>query len=109
MKKGLLLILTLALFVGVIFAQDYMLPGHQNQSVNKNIPEKFRTVQPTRPDTCIYNFSVAPITLLMSYYDYMIGGYNDLPINVQPDPLYGGYFMTFHGQRTASGQRRVFE
>jgi len=108
MKKGLLLILTLALFVSVIFAQDYMLPGHQDQSINNNIPEKFKVVQPTRPDTCVYNFSVDPITLVMSYYDYMIGGYNDIPLCVQPDPAYGGYFMTFHGQRTAAGQRRAF-
>ncbi len=108
MRKGLLLILMLVVFTSVIFATDYMLPGPQSKNVKAYAPEKPLQIQITRPDTCIYTFSVAPVNLLMSYYDYMIGGYNDLPICVEPDPAYGGYFLTFHGKRTGTGQRRVF-
>ncbi len=106
MKKGLLLILALIVFVSVIFAEDYMLPGPQMNLTA--VREKEKSIQPTRTDTLIVTFSVNPLNLLLSYYDYMIGGYNDLPMSVQPDPTYGGYFLTFHGKRTATGQRRAF-
>jgi len=106
MKKALFLALTLSILLSAIFANDIMLPGPQKTGLN--IPGQMKQSQPTRPDTIIYNFSINPTTLLMSYYDYMIGGYSSLPLAVEPDPLYGGYFMTFHGRRTAGGQRRVF-
>jgi hypothetical protein len=106
MKKGLLLILALVLLISAVFADDYMTPGPQKKIAQ--IREMTRIAQPTRPDTAIVSFSVNPISLVMSYYDYMIGSYNDLPIVIQPDPTYGGYFMTFHGKRTVSGQRRAF-
>jgi hypothetical protein len=105
MKKTLLLILALTV-VASVMCTDFMLPGPQQKKADMREP--LRLTQPSRPDTAIISFSVNPISLLMSYYDYMIGSYNDLPIVVQPDPLYGGYFMTFHGQRTATGTRRVF-
>jgi len=106
MKKGFLLILMLVVVTGIIFADDYMQPGKLQKTAD--ILELKKVIQPTRPDTCIVSFSVNPISLLLSYYDYMVGSYNDLPLCVQPDPTYGGYFLTFHGKRTASGQRRVF-
>ncbi len=108
MKRCLLLIMALTLMVGAVFATDYLLPGPPSRNIQASAPEKAISNVATRPDTCIYTFSVAPLNLLMSYYDYMIGGYNDLPLCVEPDPTYGGYFMTFHGKRTATGQRRVF-
>jgi hypothetical protein len=83
-----------------------MNPGPQMKAAE--IRETLRLTQPSRPDTAIINFSIVPNNMLLSYYDYMIGSYNDLPLAVQPDPTYGGFFMTFHGQRTATGTRRVF-
>ncbi|MFB3844280.1 MAG: T9SS type A sorting domain-containing protein [Candidatus Cloacimonadaceae bacterium] len=107
MKKDLLLILALTILISVVFAEDYMKPGpRQNAIPIANEPT--RILQPSRSHTCIYQFSINPMTLIMSYYDYMIGGYNDLPVCVQPDPTYGGYFLTFHVTRTANAQRRVF-
>ncbi len=105
MKKGLLVILALALCFSAVCA-DYMLPGPQKHSIG--ITGKQNYTQPTRSDSCYYSFSILPMTLQTSYFDYMIGGYNDLPLCVEPDPLYGGYFMTYMGQRTPNGQRRVF-
>jgi hypothetical protein len=106
MKKGLLLILALTIIVSVVFA-DTMVPGPQKKAVE--VRGKTRLVQNhNRPDEAEYTFTVNPTTLLMSFYDYMIGAYNDLPLCVQPDETYGGYFLTFHGKRTATGQRRVF-
>lgn len=104
MKKGLLLILALTLLVGVIFA-DTMAVGPQKTGLT--IPKEIsRVITPSREEAT-YTFSVAPNALLTSYYDYMIGSYNDIPLNVNPN-TYGGYFLTFHGQRTATGTRRVF-
>ncbi|MFO7659779.1 MAG: hypothetical protein R6V77_02600, partial [Candidatus Cloacimonadaceae bacterium] len=105
MKRGILLILMLVLVTSVVFA-DYMRPGKLQKPAF--VQELKKVVQPTRPDTAIVDFSVVPNNLLLSYYDYMIGSYNDLPLCVQPDPTYGGYFLTFHGKRTPTGQRRVF-
>jgi len=104
-KKVLLLILALTVIVSVIFAET-MVPGPLKKEAA--IREVIRLAQPSRPDTAIVSFSVNPINLLLNYYDYMIGSYNDLPLCVQPDPTYGGYFLTFHGKRTTAGQRRVF-
>ncbi len=106
MKKGLLLILLLVVVICILLADDYMLPGPFKRQSDFVAKERF--VQPTRPDSCIVEFSINPVSYLFSYYDYMIGGYNSLPLCVQPNPTYGGYFATFHGKRTATGQRRVF-
>jgi hypothetical protein len=55
-----------------------------------------------------YSFSRNPEALLFSYYDYMIGSYNNLPLRVIPPSAGGGYFMTYHASRTLVGTRRVF-
>jgi hypothetical protein len=112
MKKGLLIILALTILISVVFAQDYLQPGQQKNAVQLKSPGKVDVTPTVRYDTATYNFSIAPVTLLMSYYDYMIGGYNDLPLCVEPDPEFGGYFMTFHGKRSPlnppASNRRAF-
>jgi len=55
-----------------------------------------------------FTFSVLPVTVINSYYDYMIGSYHSLPLRVVPTSAGGGYFMTYHGKRTATASRRVF-
>ena len=55
-----------------------------------------------------YTFTRTPISIMTSYYDYMIGSYHSLPLQIIPDNAEGGYFMTYHGRRMASGTRRVF-
>lgn len=53
-----------------------------------------------------YTFTRTPITLMASYYDYMIGSYNNLPLQVLPNG--GGYIMTYQGMIGPATQRRVF-
>jgi hypothetical protein len=55
-----------------------------------------------------YTFSRTPHSLMTSYYDYMIGGHNSLPLRVIPASAGGGYFMTYHGRRAPTVNRRVF-
>jgi len=98
----------LVILCTVLQAADYVRPDFQLRPSLQNIPVRYIKPAQARPDTLVYQFSITPINLLHSYYDYMIGSYNNLPLWVNPDPAYGGYFMTFHGKRTSTGQRRFF-
>jgi hypothetical protein len=97
--------LVLAICLG---AADLMTPWQTHITERLISRECVKVSEYERPDTSRYVFSIDPQTLLTSYYDYMIGSYNNIPLWNQPDPDYGGYFLTFHGQRTATGTRRVF-
>lgn len=55
-----------------------------------------------------FTFSVNPVNIRESYFDYMIGGFNNLPLKTIPQSAGGGYFMTFHGRPQATSNRRVF-
>jgi len=107
MKLVLIAFAVILLCTGLA-ALDYMLPSHQDTQYSHKILERDTNPGYARPDTLDYQFSIAPVNLLHSYYDYMIGSYNNIPLWKNPDPDYGGYFMTFHGKRTANGQRRMF-
>ncbi len=51
-----------------------------------------------------FTFTGTPVSLLTSYYDFMIGDYNGMPVQI-PDNVTGGggYFLTYHGRRYATG------
>ncbi|HPS38640.1 MAG TPA: T9SS type A sorting domain-containing protein [Candidatus Cloacimonadota bacterium] len=102
MKKLLLLMLALSL-MGMIFA-DIMQPGESRTPVQG--PSGYRVPAPRTEST--FTFSTPPTALLTNFYDYMIGGYNGLPIKVIPESAGGGYFMTYHGRRQPTSTRRVF-
>lgn len=104
--KKISIILLVVIAVSFAIAQEMQI--NPNPYREANLPETGEwAYQPTRP-VPVWSFNNAPIMLLNSYYDYMIGSYNSTPLYVQPDPMYGGYFMTFHGKRTTTGNRRVF-
>ena len=104
MKSALSTVLCLILLVGVAFAQE-MVPTINKKTIE--IPTRSIPLPSSRtaPE---YIFTKTPTSLLTSYYDYMIGSYNGLPLRSIPQSAGGGYFMTYHGQRTATGQRRAF-
>jgi len=64
-------------------------------------------ISPQR-DVPAYNISVTPTSIMTSYYDYMMGGYEHLPMQVIPPSAGGGYMISYHGQRTTDSQRRAF-
>ncbi|HPS40077.1 MAG TPA: FlgD immunoglobulin-like domain containing protein [Candidatus Cloacimonadota bacterium] len=82
MTKSCLLTIGLLLIAATIFAQGQ--PG-------RNPPP--------------YSFTRTPLTLMTSYYDYMIGSYHNTPLLVHPT---GGYIMTYHGAISNTSLRRVF-
>jgi len=55
-----------------------------------------------------WSFSRPPVSIIDSYYDYMIGGYNNLPLQTIPSSAGGGYFATWQGKRSPGSTRRVF-
>lgn len=60
----------------------------------------------TSPGSRQWQVSIIPTPVLTSYYDYMIGGYNSLPMQIVPDEFGGGVFFTYHAKRTATGIRK---
>ncbi|HNX37105.1 MAG TPA: T9SS type A sorting domain-containing protein [Candidatus Cloacimonadota bacterium] len=104
MKKLLLVTMMLSLLLGIAFAKE-MLPGDNKTPVMLN--QQGISVPATR-EVPAYTFTVQPTSLITSYYDYMIGSYNGLPLRVIPAAQGGGYFMTYHGRRQPTSTRRAF-
>ncbi len=104
MKKLLLVTIALSLLIGFAFAKE-MLPGDNKTPVM--LDHQGLRVPATR-EVPAYTFTVQPTSLITSYYDYMIGSYNGLPLRTIPAEQGGGYFMTYHGKRQPTATRRVF-
>ena len=61
------------------------------------------------PQNVPYHYiSHDPVQIMTSYFDYMIGSYNGLPLYVVPEEFGGGYFMVYHGRRDLDSPRRIF-
>ncbi|MCB5247401.1 MAG: hypothetical protein LHW57_05200 [Candidatus Cloacimonetes bacterium] len=59
--------------------------------------------------TPLYEISVPPVFVTQSYYDYMIGGYHDLPVAEFSPDLNSGRVMVYHARRGSySGLRKVY-
>ena len=103
MKKLLIVLLTIGLLLSVAYAKEMQVSTNRKPLES---PQGFR--MPQTRNTPEYTFSKQPVAIMTSYYDYMIGSYNGLPLRVIPSSEGGGYFMTYHGRRQATGVRRVF-
>lgn len=68
-------------------------------------PEKASSDQKTTPS---WIFSKLPTSIIHSYYDYMIGSFNNLPLNLIPSSAGGGYFLTWTGRGTPGGERMPY-
>lgn len=102
-NKALTLVILLSMLVCLAYAE--MQKSGIIPTALELPPGEAITHQRTAP---AYTFSRTPVSLLTSYNDYMIGSYNGLPLRVIPESAGGGYFMTYHGQTTPTGQRRVY-
>ena len=102
--KKVFLLATCLFFVIVAINATQMQPDHVNRPAES--PGQGKPISRDRY-TPNYQFSKTPTVLVESYYDYMIGSYNSLPLRNIP-LAEGGYFMTFHVKRTSGGSRRTF-
>lgn len=55
-----------------------------------------------------YIFSKTPTALTTSYFDYLIGSGNNIPLQVIPQTVGGGYFATYHGSSSPTSLRRAY-
>ena len=62
----------------------------------------------SRPVPPNWTMQINPTFVMTSYFDYMIGGFNGLPLRTVPYQGGGGYFMSFSGKRLATNHRRAF-
>ncbi len=99
----------------ILISFSYLLSNDQEQYVpigRAQYPQFESSHNPTslRP-VPTFEFGVLPSSIRTSYYDYMIGSYNNLPMKVQSEAGGGGIYLTYMAQIETSangGQRRVF-
>lgn len=103
--NSLMVCISLLAMISILTGQN-MVPGPQPIAVDISDIES-QIINTNDRDPATYTVSINPTTLMISYFDYMIGGYNSLPLCVNPNQ-YGGYFATFHGKATSTGTRRVY-
>ncbi len=98
---------TIALLVVLSFAYaEIQAPAQAKEPVYFDIPQS--TVRATSQYAPYYYFSREPISIMTSFYDYMIGSYNGLPLRAIPGEFGGGYFMVYQGRCDPDSTRKVY-
>ena len=103
MKKLIITLLTLGLIFSFAFAKQ-MQPSSERKPIESPAGVRMAATR----NVPQFTFSKTPTSIIVNYYDYMVGSYNGLPLRVIPQVAGGGYFMTYHGKREANGTRRSF-
>jgi hypothetical protein len=99
MKQVALICMTIALSIGMAFALT-MAPDQPFTAMGS--PSSGQEISGgLNPPAC--TFSINPVQIMTSYYDYMLGSYNTLPLRVIPNAQGGGYFLTFHAKASPDG------
>jgi len=100
-----MLIMMILSAIFILMADDQIPPVNFNKHAISMKPECLQLPEASRT---VYWFTRQPVNLLDSYWDYQIGGYTTLATRVQSSEVGGGVYISFMGQRTSTGQRRVF-
>jgi hypothetical protein len=104
MKRLIIVLSLLVLLIGCLSAQEMKAIKISRTAVPLS-PGSMRLIDRDAPE---YAFANQPLSLLTSYWDYMIGGYSSLPVRVQSSTAGDGVYLTYMGQRQPTGIRRVF-
>ena len=106
MKRFLVTLIAIGLLCSFAYARQ-MQPPKALKTID--LPVSGKRLAPSR-SVPQYTFTKTPTPIAVNYYDYMIGSYNGLPLQVVPSHAGGGYFMTYHGktQSAATSTRRMF-
>ncbi|HHE37671.1 MAG TPA: hypothetical protein ENL20_03755, partial [Candidatus Cloacimonetes bacterium] len=109
MKKPLILFL---LIFSTLFLFSHEIPQPvKNLKPIKTIKGKLPTSTRPVPD---YEFLIEPTDLMTTYYDYMPGSYNGIPVQIQP-PISqpngyeaGGVYTVYHARQTTNSNKRLY-
>ncbi|MCB5230841.1 MAG: FlgD immunoglobulin-like domain containing protein [Candidatus Cloacimonas sp.] len=110
--KRYLILTCIILSVATLMFADLMVPTNLMKEAKADLeyvlPNK--TGNNAREDN--YSFNVPPMTLLNTFYDYFPGGYESIPIRVQPSPVGGfeggGVYIAFQATPISGGVRKVY-
>jgi len=105
MKRCLILLFLILIFLSILTAQTREKP---TLTVAKILPETSQISRNGFRNPPVWTWAHQPLNVMESWFDYMPGGYNSIPIQLIPDAQGGGYFMIFHGKNTSSATRRVY-
>ncbi len=103
MKRVLGISMLLIIFSCMLFA-DAMQAGPQKEARFEQATVYSASHTRTR-EVPVWSFITEPEAIQTSFFDYMMGSYNENPVQVQED---GGVYIAFHGQETAAAERRSF-
>ncbi len=108
MKKILTMVTVLMLMTALIYGelmQETNLLTAKEDNTNRVVQEGSRREPP------MFSFGVLPLSLGATFYDYFPGGYESIPIRVQPSPAGfnpgGGIYIAYQSTPAAGGVRRV--
>ena len=111
--KKIVLLCVLTVFLGSLFADDFMQPSGPDKSLTSPRDAEGYLYSSTR-DRPVFEFVVSPTTIISSFYDYMPGSYCSLPFRIQPEIstpyglLAGGAYTVFHIWETSGAERRIY-
>ena len=82
--RKLLTIFLLLVFLGCLFADDFMQPTGPDKSLPSPMKGNGFLPASTR-DRPAFEFVVPPTTITSTYYDYQPGSYCSMPLRIQPE------------------------
>ena len=109
MKKTIL-ILIFIFSILIIFSNEIQQPIKKLKQLNTI---KGKPPTRTRP-VPEYEFLIEPADLITTFYDYMPGSYNGIPICIQPEISQpggyeaGGVYIVFHAKETSESNRKTY-
>ena len=102
---------TLIILFGILFADEIMQPVKLKKILLHPSSTQIGTTYRDAPN---YEFVTNPTNLITTYYDYMPGSYNGIPVQVQPavsEPNgfnAGGVYLAYHIQETTTANRKEY-
>jgi hypothetical protein len=104
-KMMVLVFIIITLFSITLLASENMqMSGKKALSIPTSAMGK---VENTR-DIPSYMISLNPTPLINSYFDYLIGGYYNLPMQVQPTAFGNDIYLTYHAKPFLAEERHAY-
>ena len=107
MKKQIM-ILAILFMISSILTAEQMQPNMLPKAMKST---GYIYDEPSSREAPSWEFIISPLWLITTYYDYMPGSYNGIPVQVQPQNPGncegGGVYIVYHAQASPTGQRKI--